>query len=555
MRPYARELTVAMSFFAVSTACTISVPRLVAKIVDVVLVDAKIPFHPWALFLSGLMLTKVVADLSYKWRVTKLGQTMTLGLRQEVFAKLATFPLAFFDVNSSGRLISRCVNDVTNLSAFFTANFFTALSDLVVISGCSVMLLFLNPIGGLVVLLMLLPLTVYMMNTVQAQMRYGKEQRHLLSRLSSHTGDTMNNLAVLHSQPFARKWSRRHARLQTLFAGFNLRGILTWGAFSSTHVVVMGVTYTLVILLGIHGLKHHSMTLGQFIASCTYVTLIFDPFIDIADKLNTVVTALGSAKRLRGFALVPHERAERGAGSAGAAPTGDIVLKDVHFAYRQDRPLFESLNLTLPEGEVTALVGRTGSGKTTLAHLLLGLYPLQRGLIAWGTEDFLAFSPERRSRWIAQVSQDLFLFTDTLRENLRLWREDVTDEQIFERLARVNLAEKTRALPQGLDTLVKAETLPFSQGEKQLLLLCRALLQDPRLLVFDEATANLDHLTEDKWLHQVEELFRGRTTLFIAHRVETLRLAHRIVVMNQGKIVRVITKEAGAAIDEAELHS
>lgn len=554
IKPYRARLIVSFFLFLFATLTAIAVPRIVAKIVDNVLLHKSASFLPWAGLLGGLMLLKIVADLTYKWMVTRAGQRMTKQLRNDVFYQLGSFPLSFFDKNSSGRLISRCVNDVSNLSSFFTASFFTVGSDIALIIGCAIVMLSLSVPSALIIFAALIPMGIFMMNVSQAQMRWGREQRNVLSRLSSHAADTMNNLGVLHSQPFAFKWARRHGRLQNVFAAINTRSIITWGSFSSTHVLVMGITYTCVIIMGVHQLREQTMTIGEFIASCTYVGLIFGPFFDISEKLNTLVTALGSAKRLRAFLPAPIRDQSRMDEDAGPAPHGAIRFEHIRFGYRSDRVIYEDLNLELPEGEVTALVGRTGSGKTTLAHLMLGLYPLQHGKILWGAEDLLSLSPERRSRWMGHVSQDLFLFTDTLRENLRLWRDDISDEQIFERLKRVGLDAKIRQLPGGLEMLVKAETLPLSQGEKQLMLLCRTLLQDPRLLVFDEATANLDQLSEEQWLLHVNELFSGRTTLFIAHRLETLRLATNVVVLENGRVLKVIRKAKGASISEGELH-
>jgi len=554
IKPYRARLVVSFFLFLFATLTAIAVPRLVAKIVDDVLLHKTAEFLPWASLLGGLMLLKIVADLTYKWMVTRAGQRMTKQLRNDVFHQLGSFPLSFFDKNSSGRLISRCVNDISNLSQFFTASFFTVGSDIVLIIGCAIVMLTLSVPSALIIFAALIPMGIFMMNVSQAQMRWGREQRNVLSRLSSHAADTMNNLGVLHSQPFAFKWARRHARLQHVFAAINTRSIITWGSFSSSHVLVMGITYTCVIIMGVHQMREQTMTIGEFIASCTYVGLIFGPFFDISEKLNNLVTALGSAKRLRSFLPAPIRDQSGMNEEAGAAPHGPIRFENIRFGYRSDRMIYEDLNLELPEGEVTALVGRTGSGKTTLAHLMLGLYPLQHGKILWGDEDLLSISPERRSRWVGHVSQDLFLFTDTLRENLRLWRDDISDEQIFERLQRVGLDEKIKKLPGGLEMLVKAETLPLSQGEKQLMLLCRTLLQDPRLLVFDEATANLDQLSEEQWLVHVNELFEGRTTLFIAHRLETLRLANNVVVLENGRVLKVIRKAKGASISEGELH-
>lgn len=554
VKPFLRKLYLTGILFLISTLIAVGIPKIVATIVDDVLISRKYSFLYTAILLAVLMLFKIFADITYKWNITKIGQSISTNLRQDVFYELGNFPLSFFDKNSSGRVISRCVNDVTNLSSFFSGNFFTVISDFALILGSVLFMFTLSYKSGLIVLITLIPMTIFMLNVSQAQMRWGRAQRNILSRLSSHTGDTMNNLAVLHSQSYSSKWSRRHNRLQEQFSSIVLRNILTWGSFSSTHVLVMGLTYVMVITLGIYQLQQGEISLGKMIGSFTYVGLIFGPFFEISEKLSVMFNALGSVKRLKN--ILPTKLARHFLMTTDAlnVPKGSVRFKELKFAYRSDVPLFQSFDLEIPEGEVTALVGRTGSGKTTLAHLLLGLYPLTSGEILWGDEDINSFSTARRSRWISHVSQDLFIFSDTIRENLRLWREEITDKQIMERLKLVGLETKVEALPGGLNMLVKAETLPLSQGEKQLLLLCRALLQDPRLLVFDEATASLDQLTEDDWLIQVSKLFKNRTTLFIAHRLETLKLASRIVVLENGKIKKMINKKVGEAVSSQEIY-
>jgi ABC-type multidrug transport system fused ATPase/permease subunit len=532
----------------------VGVPRIVAFIVDNVLIGKKYPFVEMAGLLAALILIKIFCDIAFKFKVTKIGQSISKELREDVFYELGRFPLAFFDKNSSGRVISRCVNDVSNLSTFFTANFFSVATDLAIISGSLIFLFSISYKAGLIVLFTMSPLLIFMLNVSMAQVIWGRSQRNILSRLSSHTADSMNNLAVLHSQTFAGKWLRRHENLQTLFSNTVRRNINVWGSFSSTHVFVMGITYAAVIILGAHQLKNGEMTLGKMIGSFTYVGLIFGPFLDITEKLNVLLNALGSVQRLKTILPSKPTRIVHSTSTTDQSmPSGPILFNNITFSYRSDMNLFKDFSLELPEGEVTALVGRTGSGKTSLAHLLLGLYPLSSGEIKWGEENVNSFSPEKRARWMSHVSQDLFIFTDTLRENLRLWRKDITDEQIFERLKLVGLFDKVAALTGGLDMIVRSETLPFSQGEKQLLLLCRALLQDPRLLVFDEATASLDQLSEEEWLGHVTKLFKGRTTLFIAHRLETLKVASLVVVLENGKIKKTFRKPVGKPVKEEEL--
>ncbi len=554
IKPYSRELFIAFVLFLTTTLIAIVVPRIVAVIVDDVLIEKKYPFVQVACLFGALIIIKIVCDITFKWKVTKIGQSISKEIREDVFYELGRFPLAFFDKNSSGRVISRCVNDVSNLSTFFTANFFSVATDLAIISGSLIFLFSISYKAGFIVVFTMGPLLIFMLNVSVAQVIWGRSQRNILSRLSSHTADTMNNLAILHSQIFSGKWLRRHESLQTLFSSTVRRNINVWGSFSSTHVFVMGITYAAVIILGAHQLKNGEITIGKMIGSFTYVGLIFGPFLDISEKLNVLLNALGSVQRLKTILPTkPLVGVQSISTNAQIMPSGSIVFKNMTFSFRTDMNLFKDFNLELPEGEVTALVGRTGSGKTTLAHLLLGLYPLSSGEIKWGEEDMNSFSSEKRARWISHVSQDLFIFTDTIRENLRLWRKEITDEQIIERLKLVGLFDKVIALTGGLDMIVRNETLPFSQGEKQLILLCRALLQDPRLLVFDEATASLDQLSEEEWLGHVTKLFKGRTTLFIAHRLETLKVASFIVVLENGKIKKSFRKPIGKAVNEEEL--
>jgi ABC-type multidrug transport system fused ATPase/permease subunit len=553
-KPLKKKFLFGFFFFIVTTLIAVIIPRYIAYIIDVGIVQKSSSFHLMLIVFASLVALKIVCDIAYKWIVTKNGQTLTKSFRNDIFLTLHNFPVSFFDKNPSGRLISRCVNDVTNLSAFFTSNFFTVISDLLIILGSLIAIITLSPSIALVTIMMILPLAIFMLNVSQSQMRWGRSLRNLLSRMSSHTAETMNNLSVLHSQPFAPKWIRRHEKLQTIFTAMTTRNIYIWGSFSSLHVIVMGVTYSLVIILSVHYLKNNQLTVGQFIAIMTYVSLIFGPFFEISEKLNTMLTALGSVKRIRmilPYKINPSIPVE--VDSAQAPPSGDIVFQDIVFGYSDFNKLFNGLNLVIPENQVTALVGRTGSGKSSMAQLLLSLYPTQSGDIFWGNESLVKMHPERRSKWISYISQDLFLFTDSIRENLRLYNTEIDDRGIQTHLERIGLWKKISSLPEGLDTIVRSETLPLSQGERQLLLLCRALLQNARLLIFDEATASLDQLTEIQWLEHIQDIFKDRTTLFIAHRLETLKLASRVIVLDQGKVHKVFDKPRGQSVREEDL--
>lgn len=554
LRPFKWPLVVAFIAFTLTTIIAVITPKFMAYIIDYGLVQKTESF--WRLFagLITLVISKILLDITYKWLVTKNGQTLTMTIRRDVMRRLHGFELSFFDRTPTGRIISRSVNDISNLSALFTSNFFTVVSDFFIITGSLIAVGLISPKAFLIICLTLLPLTLYMLNVSQAQMRWGRYLRGVVSRLSSHTAETMNNLAVLHSSPYAPKWQRRHDKLQKIFAQLTKRNILVWGSFSSIHVLAMGITYSGVIVLSVYELRAQTISIGSFVALCSYVSLIFGPFFEISEKLNTMVTSLGSVKRLKD--ILPRPEAEAvDVRNKVERPQGDIRFENIHFGYSADNKLFSNLNLELKEGEITALVGRTGSGKTSLSQIILQLYPIESGRILWGTQDISQIPSLQRSQWMSYVAQDLFMFSDTLRENLRLYDESITDDRIIHCLTSLGLNKLLGQFPEGLDTIVKPENLPLSQGEKQILLLSRALLQNPSLLIFDEATASLDQWTEAVWMDEVAKLFQGRTTLFIAHRLATLTLATRVIVLEEGKVKKSFSKKFGEAVSETQLHS
>jgi ATP-binding cassette subfamily B protein len=552
--PFKVPLVFALIAFGLTTIIAVVTPKFMAYIIDFGLVKKTESF--WRLFsiLISLVVSKILLDITYKWLVTKNGQTLTMTIRRDVMRRLHSFELNFFDRTPTGRIISRSVNDISNLSALFTSNFFTVVSDFFVITGSLVAVALISVKAFLIICATLLPLSIYMLNVSQAQMRWGRYLRGVVSRLSSHTAETINNLAVLHSSPYAPKWQRRHDKLQKIFAQLTRRNILVWGSFSSIHVLTMGITYSSVIVLSVFELRAQSISIGSFIALCSYISLIFGPFFDISEKLNTMVTSLGSVKRLKDILPAPELEAQD-LRVATEKPRGDIRFENIHFGYSPENKLFENLNLVLKEGEITALVGRTGSGKTSLSQIILQLYPIESGKILWGEQDISQMPSKQRSQWMSYVAQDLFMFSDTLRENLRLYDESISDEKILNCLKNLGLSKLLGQFGEGLDTIVKPENLPLSQGEKQILLLSRALLQNPSLLIFDEATASLDQWTEALWMEEVAKLFQGRTTLFIAHRLETLKLATRIIVLDQGQVKKSFSKNFGEPVSESQLHS
>ncbi len=537
IRPYKNDLNrIGLAFFA-ALLFSLLLPRIIGRFVDS-LQQGLSHTTFWLLgvyFLSWLM--KLGADLGYKYLIAKFGLTITEQMRRDLFLSLHQREMRFFDQNSSGKILSRTVSDVTNTSQFFSVNLFTVIADICTIVGSLFMMTFIHPLISLAMLFIVLPLGLTILNVTYGQMIWTKMLRAILSRLSSHTAETMTNIGVFHTSTFAPKWLRRHSQLQYAYQLVTTKAIMVWGLFSSSHVALTGCGYGIVISLGVWLFQSGSLTLGDLISLLGFVYLIFGPLMEISDKLNHIFTALASTKRLRETGATSYHLPTPLSHHRDIPAKVHITFQDLCFAYEGQNSLFEDFQLHIKAGEKIALIGRTGSGKTSLTQLLTGLYRPQSGKILLNQTELHTIPHSERPYWIGHISQDMFWFTETLRENLRLYHTEITDHVLKEKCEQLGLSRLLAKFENGLDTVIQPTSLNLSQGEKQLLLLVRVLLFNPPLLILDEATSYLDPESEAEWMRVVQNLFKDRTVLMIAHRQETYALADRLIELHEGKII------------------
>ncbi|HXU63570.1 MAG TPA: ABC transporter ATP-binding protein, partial [Polyangia bacterium] len=280
-----------------------------------------------------------------------------------------------------------------------------------------------------------------------------------------------------------------------------------------------------------------TLTIGVLVAFVEYLGKFFAPIRDLSTKYTVMQQAMAAAERV--FSLLdtvdPDAPAGRGTAPAGAAAPL-IRLEDVTFGYRSDRPVLDRVSLAVAAGETVAIVGATGAGKSTIIKLLPRLYDVHTGVIRVGGTDIRQLDPRALRRRIVVVSQDVFMFAGTLRENIALGEEGLTDARILEAARRVGADRVIASRPEGLDARVIERGANFSGGERQLLAFARALARDPEILILDEATASVDPETERVIERGIAELMRGRTSIVIAHRLSTVQRATRIIVLHHGRI-------------------
>lgn len=551
--PYKKKLILCFIFFLISLVSTLLLPRIVGMIIDQSILKTEKPFFTWTIYLIIIFLFKVIFDLIYKWKIVQMGQTISMQIRQGMYQSLHKKDLQFFDINSSGKIISRVVSDVNNLSSFFTTNVFSVISDIVIIFGSFAMILSFSFQSALIVGFFLIILIVYMLNVTVAMIDWSKSIRSQNAKVSIHMTDTMNNLSVLHLHPFSDFWFGRAKRLQAVYGILTFRGIIIWGLFSSFHIFTMGLVLSIVLSLSLYLYSHGEITIGAIVALMSYLTMCFHPFLDISEKLNTLLQALSSVARMK-FILPSFENNED-IGQKNETihtPRINLEIKNLSFAYHE-KLILKNININIPLHQMTAIVGRTGSGKSTLVQILMGLYKNYQGEIIWDSYQFKKNTPYQMTKLVGQVNQELFFFEDSLKENLRLFDQSITDSDIYFWLDRFELSEKIKSLPQGLEIKIEKNEMPFSQGEKQLLILIRLLLKKPALLIFDEATAHLDQLAEVRIMKAMEHILKDHTVIMVAHRLASLNLAEQVIVMKDGMIEKSFSKLKGKPVYLNEL--
>jgi ATP-binding cassette, subfamily B, multidrug efflux pump len=541
----------AVIFFIVATLGAISIPKTMGWLIDHTLIKHDQSFTLVLAVLITMMGLKIFCDVCYKWLIVSAGQRITEKVRNEMYQALHQKTSSFFDINSSGRIISRVVSDVNNLATFFSTNIFSVIADLFVILGSFLMMFLISPPAAFLTGFILFILIVYMLNVTIAMMEWSKISRHQVSRSNALASDTMNNLAILHTQNISSFWWSRAQKLQSVYEKHTFKGILIWGTFSSSHVFLMGIALSSIISLVFYQYHLKAISLGSIVAMISYTLMCFNPFLDISEKLNTLLQALGSVSRMK--EILPHRVSPITQNPFESSKmAGDIEIENLRFSYH-DKPVLRNLSFKIPANQMTALVGRTGAGKSSLVQVLMGHYQNYEGSIKWGSQDLKCLSLEERTKHIGQVNQDLFFFTESLRENLRLFRTDITDQEILYILDALSLKEKVLTLPQGLETRYEPLAFPFSQGERQLLIIARLLIKNPSLLILDEATAHLDQVAEKNLLRGLEKLLSERTVLMVAHRLQALNLASQVIVLEQGQVKKIFQKQPGTPVQLEDL--
>lgn len=543
-KPYRLLLGAAGALMLISTGISLSLPLVARTALDRVVETKQIhALDLLALEMVGLILIGSVVGFFEFLMMAYAGNRIVMELRERLFAHLQRLPVAFFDKTRSGDLTSHLSNDVSLLQQTLTDDLVRLAGNLVTLVGGIVLAIVIDWRLTLVVVLLLMAVSSLF---VIFGKRLRKLTREALDALSDTMGGMTEALANIRLvKAFAREaheTERTSEKLRKVFR-LNMRSSAFEGAFGTVAFAGFILVLLGVVWYGGRSVLNGSLKPGALLSFLMTIMIISGPMGSLAMQYARLQRAIGAADRL--FAILDDAPELPDASDALPFPdgAGHVVFQEIDFGYTPETPVLCGLSLEVPAGKVTAIVGASGAGKTTLASLLYRFYEAQSGEIKIEGVSIRDIRRQELREHIGLVPQEPILFNGTIRENIRYGRLTATDAEVEAAAQSANVAEFVTPLPKGYDTVIGERGITLSGGQRQRVAIARAVLKNPRILVLDEATSALDTRSESLVREALERLMRGRTTLVIAHRLTTIQNADRIAVLDAGQIAEYGTHE------------
>ena len=487
------------------------------------------------IFLSVLVL-QFFLSFAQTYLMNWTGQRIMHDLRLQIFSHIQTLHVGYFDKNPVGRIITRITSDVDVLNELFTAGVVSIFGDIFVLTGIVGAMLWLDWKLALVCfsVLPLLALTTAVFKVkVRGSFRW---VRTCIAKINAFLQENITGMSVV--QLFVqeeRKYNEFEERNRE-HLNANLKSIFYYALFYPVVSFIGSLAVGLIIWYGGGQIIQNTLTLGVLVAFIQYSDRFFKPISDLSEKFNILLNAMVSSERIFRLLDTQPEIQPPSHPIASSSIQGRIEFRNVSFHYNEGNPVLINVNLTIGAGEKVAIVGPTGSGKSTLINLLCRFYDVQAGEILIDGIDVRRMDLEELRQLTSVVLQDVFLFSGTIEENIRLWQRDIDRQQVESAAKFVNASRFVERMPKGLDSHVAERGSSLSVGQRQLLAFARAVAHDPQILVLDEATSSVDTDTELLIQDALDKLLKNRTALIIAHRLSTIQNCDRIVVLSKGKI-------------------
>ena len=486
------------------------------------------------LLFSGFFL-----NLADTWLLQKMGQQIVYKLREETFTHIHSLSLSFFNTTPVGKLVTRVSNDTEAVNELFSTILVKLFKNVVKIIGYAVVMLSIN-VKMASISFLLLPLVAILTFIFRHLSRKAYQiTRNKITELNTFLSEHISGMKLI--QIFARekeKYSEFEGKSMELYRA-NFREIMTFAIFRPSIYLVSVIAMILVIRTGSLSVLNGSLSLGTLFVFITYISSFFEPIQELSEQLGTLQSSIASAEKIFSVLDVKPEIVS----PADPAPVnilGEIEFRHVWFAYEEENYILKDVSFVIHPGEKAAFVGATGAGKSTILNLIGRYFDIQKGQILIDGIDIHEIDLDVLRGAIGQVQQDVFIFTGDIKSNISLNNEAISPDDVRRAAEIVNADPFIQKLPHGYDEPVTERGSTLSAGQRQLLSFARTLAYDPKILVLDEATANIDTETETLITQALARLMDGRTTIMVAHRLSTIQHADKIIVMHHGEI-----KESG----------
>lgn len=511
-------------------------PYLYKIVIDKVIIPKQFQLlEKWALIILIWIIVQALLGFANSYISESIAQSVILKLRQYIYDHLTRLKLSFYDKTPVGTAVTRSISDVQTITDLFSSGVITIAGDLIqiiVIMSC----MFYMDVKLTLITLTVVPLLLIAANRFRKGIRDTfQDVRNQVAKLNAFLQERITGMQIVQLFNREKEEKRRFDQINQAHRDANIRSVYYYSIFFPIVEVLVAVSFALIVWYGSGSLVRGSIEFGELTAFIMFINLFFRPIRAIADRFNNIQMGIVAADRI--FKLIDDvDNIEKTTDVAAPTLNGDVKFNHVWFAYQNEEWVLRDVSFHLPEGKTMAIVGATGSGKTTIASLVNQLYQQQKGDILLDDINIQSLNITSVRQQIALVLQDVFLFSGSVKDNIRLHNDDIDIQKMIDAARSIGAYEFIEKLPGGFDYNVMERGMTLSLGQRQLVSFIRALAFDPRIILLDEATSSIDTETEQLIQKAIDRLLENRTAIVIAHRLSTIAKAHEILVLEKGEV-------------------